>query len=181
MKKLTAIALLLGLLAGCGAGREATALPEQLPADFAVRFVKWTDADAPNIYDTGEKLLQKDLVDPDGPRTAQAALTVSDEILQAIYAKARDCALDRLTEEKLTSENLTVLGDGVRMTPLTEYEITLTADGQTYTVTGDATAREYTEQNGRAAQFWEFVQYMNELLLTSPEYQALPEPRGGYA
>ena len=174
------LALLLGLLAGCGATKAETALPEEMPADFEIRYADWIDADAINIYDTGEKLLQKDLVSPDGQRTAQAELTVSDETKQEIYAKVRACALDRLEDEKLTSENLTTDGTQVGVAPLREYEITFTANGTTYTVTGDSTAQSYIRQDGRAAQFREFTQYMNELYHNSPEYQSLPEAQGGY-
>ena len=180
MKKIAMLALLLGLLAGCGAAKAKSALPEEMPADFEIRYENWVDADAINIYDTGEKLLQKDLVDPDGQRIAQAELAVSDETKQEIYAKVRACALDQLADEKLTSGNLAPSGSGVMMEPLTEYEITFTADGETYTVTGDYTVTAYTERNGRAAQFWDFVQYMNELFYQSPEYQSLPEAQGGY-
>lgn len=179
MKKIMGIVLLLGLLAGCGA-RAATALPEEMPADFEIRYENWIDEQSPNIYDTGEKLLQKDLVNPDGQRTAQAELTVSDETKQEIYAKVRECALDQLTDEKLTSANLTTDDTMVGVEPLTEYEIAFTANGTTYTVTGDYTAQSYIRQNGRAAQFWEFVQYMNELFYNSPEYHSLPETLGGY-
>ena len=49
-----------------------------------------------------------------------------------------------------------------------------------YTVTGDSTAQSYIRQDSRAAQFWEFTQYMNELYHNSPEYQSLPEAQGGY-
>lgn len=84
MKRIAMLALLLGLLAGCGAEQEASALPEEMPADFEIRYEDWIDADAINIYDTGEKLLQKDLVSPDGQRTAQAELIVSDETKQEI-------------------------------------------------------------------------------------------------
>ena len=180
MKKLTLLALLLGLLAGCGAAKEATALPAAMPADFEIRYEDWIDEAAPNIYDTGEQLLQKDLVDPDGQPTAQAELAVSDETKKEIYAKVRECALDQMTDEKLTSENLTTDGTQVGVAPLREYEITFTANGTTYTVTGDSTAQSYIRQNGRAAQFWEFMQYMNELYHNSPEYQSLPEAVGGY-
>lgn len=180
MKRIAMLALLLGLLAGCGAEQEASALPEEMPADFEIRYENWIDADAINIYDTDEKLLQKDLVSPDGQRTAQAELIVSDETKQEIYAKVRACALDRLGDEKLTSENLTTDGTQVGVAPLREYEITFTANGTTYTVTGDSTAQSYIRQDGRAAQFWEFTQYMNELYHNSPEYQSLPEAQGGY-
>ena len=180
MKRIAMLALLLGLLAGCGATKAETALPEEMPADFEIRYADWIDADAINIYDTGEKLLQKDLVSPDGQRTAQAELTVSDETKQEIYAKVRACALDRLGDEKLTSENLTTDGTQVGVAPLREYEITFTANGTTYTVTGDSTAQSYIRQDGRAAQFWEFTQYMNELYHNSPEYQSLPEAQGGF-
>ena len=180
MKKITVLALLLGLLAGCGAAKAETALPEGMPADFEIRYENWVDENAPNIYDTGEKLLQKDLVNTVEPHTAQAELAVSDETKQEIYAKVRECALDQLTDEKLTSENLTTDNEAVGITPLTEYQITFTAGGETYTVTGDYTVTEYTEDNGRAAQVWEFVQYMNGLFYDSPEYQSLPETMGGY-
>lgn len=175
MKRIAMLALVLGLLAGCGAEQAASALPEEMPADFEIRYEDWIDADAINIYDTGEKLLQKDLVSPDGQRTAQAELTVSDETKQEIYAKVRACALDRLEDEKLTTD-----GTQVGVAPLREYEITFTANGTTYTVTGDYTAQSYIRQDGRAAQFWEFTQYMNELYHNSPEYQSLPEAQGGY-
>ena len=135
MKRIAMLALLLGLLAGCGAEQEASALPEEMPADFEIRYEDWIDADAINIYDTGEKL---------------------------------------------TSENLTTDGTQVGVAPLREYEITFTANGTTYTVTGDSTAQSYIRQDGRAAQFWEFTQYMNELYHNSPEYQSLPEAQGGY-
>lgn len=181
MKRIAMLALLLGLLAGCGAEQEASALPEEMPADFEIRYEDWIDADAINIYDTGEKLLQKDLVSPDGQRTAQAELTVSDETKQEIYAEVRACALDQLGDEKLTSANLTTDDTMVGVEPLTEYEIAFTANGTTYTVTGDSTAQSYIMQNARAAQFWEFMQYMEDLYHNSPEYQSLPEAQGGYA
>ena len=181
MKKLTLLALLLGLLTGCGAAKEATALPAAMPADFEIRYEDWIDEAAPNIYDTGERLLQKDLVDPDGQPTAQAELAVSDETKKEIYAKVRECALDRLGDEKLTAENLTTDDTLVAVTPLTEYRITFTADGETYTVTGDYTAQSYAQTDGRAAQFWDFVEYMDELFYTCPAYQSLPETQGAYA
>ena len=180
MKKIAILALMLGLLAGCGTGRAASALPERMPADFEIRYENWVDGDGIKIYEKGEKELEKDLVSPDGQRTAQAELIVSDETKQEIYAKVRACALDRLGDEKLTSENLTTDGTQVGVAPLREYEITFTANGTTYTVTGDSTAQSYIRQDGRAAQFWEFMQYMNELYHNSPEYQSLPEAQGGY-
>ena len=99
MRKIAMLALLLGLLAGCGAAKAESALPEEMPADFEIRYENWVDENAPNIYDTGEKLLQKDLVNTVEPHTAQTELAVWDETKQEIYAKVRACALDRLTDE----------------------------------------------------------------------------------
>lgn len=82
MKKITVLALLLGLLAGCGAAKAETALPEDMPADFEIRYENWVDENA--------------------------------------------------------------------------------------------------KTDGRAAQFYEFVQYMDGLFYDSPEYQSLPETMGGY-
>lgn len=181
MKKIAMLTLLLALLAGCGAPQAATTLPETMPADFEIRYENWIDENAPNIYDTGENLLQKDLVSAIEPHTAQTAFNLSDETKQEIYAKVRACALDQLTDEALTSENLTTDGTAVAVTPLTEYRITFTADGETYTVTGDYTAQSYAQTDGRAAQFWDFVEYMDELFYTCPAYQSLPETQGAYA
>ena len=175
MKKFVILALLLGLLAGCGAAKAETALPEGMPADFEIRYENWVDENAPNIYDTGEKLLQKDLVNTVEPHTAQSKLTVPDETKQEIYAKVRECALDRLTDKiRMTDEN------EATMTPLTRYRIVFTADGETYTIAGDSMVRENAKTDGRAAQFYDFVQYMNGLFYDSPEYQSLPETMGGY-
>lgn len=175
MKKLTLLALLFGLLTGCGAAKEETALPAAMPADFEIRYEDWIDEAAPNIYDTGERLLQKDLVDPDGQPTAQAELVVSDETRQAIYDQVRACALDRLTKAIHTTDE-----QDAAMTPLRKYQVTFTADGETYIIAGDSMTRESAKTDGRAAQFWEFVQYMNELFYNSPEYLSLPEAQGAY-
>lgn len=175
MKKLILLALLLGLLTGCGAAKEATALPAAMPADFEIRYEDWIDEAAPNIYDTGEQLLQKGLVDPDGQPTAQAELAVSDETKKEIYAKVRACALDRLTKAIHTTDE-----QDAAMTPLRKYQVTFTADGETYIIIGDSMTRENAKTDGRAAQFWEFVQYMNELFVSSPEYLSLPEAQGAY-
>ena len=82
MKKIAMLTLLLALLAGCGAPQAATTLPETMPADFEIRYENWIDENAPNIYDTGENLLQKDLVSAIEPHTAQTALNLSDETKQ---------------------------------------------------------------------------------------------------
>ena len=37
MKKIAILMLLFRLLAGCGAPQAATALPEEMPADFVIR------------------------------------------------------------------------------------------------------------------------------------------------
>ena len=66
------------------------------------------------------------------------------------------------------------------MTSLRKYQVTFTADGETYIIAGDSMTRENAKTDGRAAQFWEFVQYMSELFYNSPEYLSLPEAQGAY-
>ena len=167
------LVLLLGTAAGCGGQTAASALPENMPDDFAIRYANWIDPAAPNVYDTGAGLVQKDLADPQGQPTAQAALTVTDQTRQAIYDKLRACALDRLTDAPLHAAD-------TGMSPLTEYEITFTAGGQSYTATGDSTAQIRAENDPDAAAFCDFVQYMDTLYRDSPAYQSLPPAVGGY-
>jgi hypothetical protein len=61
--------------------------------------------------------------------------------------------------------------------PNTEYKITFTIDGASYTVTGDATA---WDENASAAHFCQFADFMRDLYLNTAEYKTLPEAEGGY-
>lgn len=182
MKRIAVFVLLLSLLTGCGAQTklQATELPETMPEDFSIRFIFWVDMLAPNIYDTEKGILQKDMVDPDGQPTMQAPLTVPDETRAEIYAKIREYSLDQLDSTPMTTAELSTDDSRIGMTPLTEYDITFTADGRTYAITGDDTAGSYPNDE-RAVAFCAFTDYMKTVFRDSDAYQSLPEAVSAYA
>jgi hypothetical protein len=183
------VAYLLLLLSGCGnkngvlpeespagSARETGVPPQEAPADFAIYFSYWFDSNRANIYDTYNKTIQKDLV-LNG--TAAADLTVTSETLNAIFRKIIEFEVCKITEAMI-SANLSASNVRVDVLPNTEYKIKFTIDGASYTVTGDATAWEYRDENASAAHFCQFADFMRDLYLNTAEYKTLPEAEGGY-
>ena len=162
------------LLAGCAGN--AAASEEEAPDDFAISFSFWINPNQPNIYDTYQKIIQKDLV-TDG--TASADLTVTGTTLNDIYRKIKALELDEITEA-MVSANLTTSDLQVNITPCTEYKVTFTVRGAEYTVTGDDTAWHYKDGNSSAGRFCLFVEFMKDICRNSEEYMALPDAKGLY-
>ena len=147
--------------------------PQPMPEDFAIRY-SW-GMGAMNVYDTYTGTLQKDLV-LDG--VAEAAFQPGREVLEEIYWKLEELDLASI-RRTMTSAELTIDDTMVDMTPLTVYEIQFRKNGAIYTVTGDATATCYQEDE-EALRFLEFVEFMNEIVLNTPEYQQMPDRNGAY-
>jgi hypothetical protein len=177
------------LLTGCGSkvgaplqeapadsGIEAGGLPQEAPADFAICFSYWFDSNRANIYDTYNKIIQKDLV-LNG--TADADLTVTSKTLNAIYREITELEVYKINEAMISS-NLSTSDVRIDVLPNTEYKISFTINGTSFTVTGDATAWEYRDENASAAHFCAFADYMRDVYLNTEEYKALPEAEGGY-
>ena len=171
IKKAVVCIMLLAALCVCLAScAKAPELPEEMPPDFAIRYTSQTYTE-PNIYDTCNGLIQKDLM-KDG--AAQTSFTPSDETLRAIYGKVTECGIQKITRE-MTCSVITRGREDMRACPNTKYEITITVDGETYTVSGDSTAWSYTDSDKDARSFTEFVAFMKETLADEPAYRSLPD------
>lgn len=147
-----------------------------IPGGFAIRFVSWIMPGQENIYDTYTGTIQKDLV------TAGAAatrFTPDKETLEDIYEKVKEYDICSIYRE-MTSSVLATDGNGVMSQPLTIYEITITANGHTFVIRGDRTADYYKDTDSDADNFMKFVNYMREVMNSTPEYQSLPDAVGGY-
>lgn len=165
---------------GSGTGTNAdtadeTLLNATMPDDFNIVFYSWIGTDK-NIYDTYTGTLVKDLA----PGAASAEFAPDSETMAAIYDMLVACGIAEI-EREMTSE---VLADDpdmmIMIQPLTYYEITFTADGKTYTVTGDATAGEYIKTDTDAANFYKFVGFMMETCNDAFEAADMPPIVGGY-
>lgn len=162
---------LISLFAGCSAVETDT---KTFPDAFAIYFSCWINESQKNILDTYEGYIQKDLVELGVATTEYSA---SDEVLKSIYEQIG--ALDLTSIERvMTSKVLTTDDTGVAMEPCTYYEIRFTIDGTEYRISGDATAWYYEDSD--AASFTCFVEFMNDLMRSSEEYQSLPDAEGGY-
>lgn len=148
----------------------------EMPADFAIYFSCWIDKNQKSILDTNEGYIQKDLV---LSGVATADYSISDEVLRSIYEQIVE--LDLISIERvMTSEVLTTDNIMVEVMPCTYYEIRFTIDGTEHSISGDATAWSYRDSDDDVARFISFVDFMNDLMQSSEEYQSLPEHEGGY-
>jgi hypothetical protein len=157
-------------------GGNSSSLIEKAPVDFAISFSFWFEPERACIYDTYNKTLQKDLV-LDG--TASADLAVTDETLNAIYQQIMELEVYEITEA-MVSANLTTSDVMQSVSPNTEYKVTFTMNGTTYTVTGDASAWGYIDENASADHFCQFADFMRDLYWNTEAYKSLPEAEGGY-
>ena len=169
MKKILSL-FLCGLLlfTACG-GRP---MPDGVPEDFAVYYADWINESQPDIFDTYEGYIQKDLI-MDG--TAKTDYTPSDDVITAIY--------DKITELDLwkVPENLRAEDEVIQ--PMTYMEIRFTADGKTYEILADATVFHGVNEKldpDDAEKVGEFCIFMQKLMMETEEYKSLPESRGGY-
>ncbi len=149
-------------------------LPETRPDDFKIYFS--SAIGAKNIYDTYTGKLQKDLV-MNGTSTKE--FTPDEETLDEIYRMVRECEIN-LIDTKMTSENLATEDEMFGMSPLTCYEIIFVANGETYSVKGDATAQAYGNVNDAAKNFTEFCSFMSRLMYDAFDEANMPEAVGGY-
>ena len=178
MKKIISLCLVfLLLLSGCAkfvvpkSIPHTVDLPDERPKDFAI-FFRWGYSSR-NFFDTYEGKIGKDLIIDGG---AESELSLSEETLDKIYMALRRYDIASI-DFALNSQNCAALGESVvYMTPCAEYTIRFRVDGVEYKITGDDTAQEYA----CSEQFFAFVEFMEELIYDTPEYQAFPQAKGGY-
>ncbi len=80
----------------------------------------------------------------------------------------------------MTSSNLKINDQEIGQKPLCLYEIKVTANGRTYNITGDETAFFYKDENKSAAEFTYLTRRLTDIMSSTAEFTALPEPSGGY-
>ena len=149
-----------------GADTEDDAFAYEIPADFDICYKTWIGSDK-NVYDTYSGTLIKDLA----PGSASAKLEADRETFAEIYQMLVSCEIVSIKRE-MTSEVITPDPELLMMVePLTHYEITFTANGETYTVIGDATAAGYVNDDADAKNFMSFCDFMSRLM-----YDALRSP-----
>lgn len=156
------------LLPACG----GCPMPEGVPEDFAIYYADWIVEEHPDIFDTYEGYIRKDLI-MDG--TAETEYTPSDEVITAIY--------DKIVELELWDMPENMRAESKVIQPMTYMEIRFTADGKTYEILADTTVFHGMNRNIEpedADKVREFCLFMQKLMMETDEYKSLPESRGGY-
>ncbi len=150
------------------------------PEDFAVRFESRI-GEHPDCLDTFDGYVQKDLV-LKFPGYARASLKLTDAEKQYLWEITKQCGIIGM------SGDMTI--DGVDAEPNTDYTVTVRANGQTYTITGDGAAMyaggyhhdgtprdEWTTEH---THFYTYVTLLRRFMYDTDEWQRLPETEGGY-
>ncbi len=146
------------------------ALPAVRPDDFAIYF-KWGVKEG-NYLDTYNGKVGKDMV---AEEDVSAEYVVSRQLLDEIYGALLQHGIADIRTE-MTSESLSKDGFGVGVTPNTTYLIRFKANGEEYSVRGDATSHSYAEAKG----FHEFNGFMAEKIRTIWQELNFPEANSAY-
>ena len=168
MKKFLPL-LFCGLLLFTACGNR---MPEGVPQDFAVYYADWINENQPDILDTYEGYIQKDLI-MDG--TAKTDYTPSEEEITAIY--------DKIVELELWKMPDNMRAEAEVIQPMTYMEIRFTMNGKTYEILADTTVFHGYNENiepEEAETVGKFCMFMQQFMMDTDEYQSLPESRGGY-
>jgi len=163
------IMLFCGLLMFTACGNR---MPEGVPQDFAVYYADWINENQPDILDTYEGYIRKDLI-MDG--TAKTDYTPSEEEITAIY--------DKIVELELWKMPDNMRAEAEVIQPMTYMEIRFTMNGKTYEILADTTVFHGYNENiepEEAETVGEFCMFMQQFMMDTDEYQSLPESRGGY-
>ena len=152
---------------------EGNALATPRPADFAIRFESQT-GDVPNILDTFDGYIQKDLVLAK-PNKAKTDYAPTESELQYLWYLVESHGILSMPSDMHPVQ----IGDvHVAVTPNTEYSIKIRANGYTYTICGDTvTGMVGGEKN---AQFRSFVGEMYNFMTSTGQWHSLPDAEGGY-
>ncbi|MBO4931779.1 MAG: hypothetical protein J6I42_06305, partial [Clostridia bacterium] len=146
-------------------------MPEGVPQDFAVYYADWINESQPDILDTYEGYIQKDLI-MDG--TAKTDYTPSEEEITAIY--------DKIVELELWKMPDNMRAEAEVIQPMTYMEIRFTMNGKTYEILADTTVFHGYNENiepEEAETVGKFCMFMQQFMMDTDEYQSLPESRGG--
>ncbi|WP_042475674.1 hypothetical protein [Bacillus ndiopicus] len=165
MKKLFALFAFITILVGCQAKDEmAVTLPDEMPTDF--NFKVQFGIGTKNIIDTYENTVTKDLIS-DG--TASTPFQFTEEEMTFIYNEMKESDVGA-TKKLIPKSNC-------GMEPYSEDIWHITINGQT--IDYELTDR-YCKLTKDAEELLALREKIFSIVRSKPEYQDLPEPRGGY-
>lgn len=143
------------------------------PEDFAIHFEAQTGK-YPNCLDTFDGYVQKDLVQA-FPGYAKASLKLTDAERQYLWEITKQCGMIGRSGDFSGS---TVSPDGIvaDVEPNCVYTVTISANGETYTLTGDRTG----EFLGKHTDFYTYIHLLQAFMCDTDEWQGLPAAEGGY-
>ncbi|MBE6652937.1 MAG: hypothetical protein E7610_05940 [Ruminococcaceae bacterium] len=153
---------------------EGNALASPRPDDFAIHFESQI-GDVPNVLDTFDGYVQKDLVLAK-PNKAKTDYEPTEAELQYLWYLVESHGVLSMPSDMHPVQT----GDiHVAVTPNTEYTVRIRAGGYTYTIRGDTvTGMIEGEQN---AQFHAFVGEMYNFMISTGQWKSLPDADGGYS
>ncbi|MBM7095132.1 hypothetical protein JSY36_05110 [Bacillus sp. H-16] len=154
--------MVIGLLGLAACSNETSALPGEMPEDFdfSLRF----GIGSANELNTFEDTYTKDLIE-DGRETTVMVLT--EEEMALIYEEMRDANVLDMSGNA---------GGAACSDPHNSYHLSLQADDETYSDVWDTSCE--TRHTKKWESFMAFL--LTEIIHPKPEYQELPEARGGY-
>ncbi len=147
------------------------------PQDFSVRFVYWTDASRKNILDSKEHILQKDLV-LDG--TAETTYDPDETVLRSIWAGVMNNGFPDIDQKNLKCNGNVGDGTAVSITPLTQYEITIEMNCETYSLHGNSYTFHFQDRHEDAKRFCTVCRFLMNVFENSAEFRSLPNAKSGY-
>lgn len=150
-----------------------SALPEQMPADFGFVAEWWR-----NSLDTFKGTFTKDLV-AGSPITATANLSLTRDEMERVYQEL--VAMDILSYPAAFAPpyaEVTTPGTEHTVSGVINYHLRLTAAGIEKDISW-SDVNGSTTQEAVALRDW--FRRLMELIISKPEYKAMPQARGGYA
>ena len=143
------------------------------PSDFAIRFSAQI-GEVPNVLDTFDGYIQKDLVLAI-PNKAKTDYNPTEAELQYLWYLVESHGITSMPSDMVPKPDDDAF---VTVRPNTRYTITIRANGNTYTVTGDSGT--CMTEGEMKEQFRSFVGQMHNLLQSTDQWKSLPDAKGVY-
>lgn len=137
-------------------------LPATMPADF--NFVLRYGVEAKNVLDTRRETFTYDMIsDP----SITVHLALASEEMAEIYARLRDVDFWSYPLDLKTASAF----------PTTRYEMSVSGADLEHATKGNDL---HYAASLRAVALWKLIERVQEMIMATDAFKALPEPRGGY-
>ena len=136
--------------------------------EFNIEYCYWIDASRRNVFSTYDNYIQKDLVDAG---IAKEEWHISYGDLKELENIVRDYKLGEYNEK--------VMSEGV-MTPMEEFYIIFSIDGEDYLIKGDETIFEGRVKNKENENFCKALEKLEYVFKNQETYENMPKSEGGY-